>query len=80
VTRFSNIRNSSEFKRIKERTDVESTHLECVGAWLRWILPHRSSRTPRRGGNEPGTVVHLLFVLTLAVQFYVVDILLNCLL
>jgi len=35
MTRFSNIRNSSELKRIEERTDVESTHLECVGGRTR---------------------------------------------
>jgi len=35
VTRFSKIRNSSEFQRIKERTDVKSTHTERVGGRTR---------------------------------------------
>jgi len=30
LTRFSKIRNSSEFQRIKERTDVKSTYTERV--------------------------------------------------
>jgi len=35
VTRFSKIRNTSDSKRIKERMDVESTHLEYVGGRIR---------------------------------------------
>jgi len=53
VTRFNKIRKSSELKRIKERMDAASTHLECVGGRTRVeydiIWPQKKYQDTDRG-------------------------------
>jgi len=56
VTRFSKIRNSSEFQMFKKRTEVKSTYTERVGRRTR-IEMNRSKKTPRG-------VIRLLALLT----------------